>query len=109
MRPSPTRCGSAETNPTLSKASRALLATSAFLALLTAPVLAEITRIDVESTVVVANNADPGNAVGAYELITGRAYGAVDPSDPLNQIITDIEHAPRNADGLVEYDTKLSG
>ncbi|WP_157959887.1 alpha/beta hydrolase domain-containing protein [Devosia submarina] len=69
---------------------------------------AEITRIEITGTTIVSNGADRGNAVGDYELITGRAYGAVDPTDPLNAIITDIALAPRNAQGLVEYDTKFT-
>ena len=39
----------------------------------------------------------------AYEKLTGRFFGELDPKHPLNAIITDIEHAPRNARGLVEY------
>ena len=39
----------------------------------------------------------------AYEKLTGRFFGELDPRHPLNAIITDIEHAPRNARGLVEY------
>lgn len=69
---------------------------------------AEIIRIEIAGTTVVSNGADPGNGIGDYELITGRAYGAVDPTDPLNAIITDIEFAPRNAEGMVEYDTKFT-
>ena len=42
-------------------------------------------------------------AAGAYERILGRAFGELNPTLPLNAIITDIEHAPRNARGLVEY------
>jgi hypothetical protein len=38
-----------------------------------------------------------------YEKLTGRAYGEVDPRLPLNAIITDLDRAPRNARGLVEY------
>ena len=40
--------------------------------------------------------------VGQVEKITGRARIAVDPSDPRNAVIADIELAPTNADGLVE-------
>ena len=42
-------------------------------------------------------------AVGQYETIVGRATGEVDPSDPLNGIITDIQLAPRNGNGMVQY------
>ena len=41
--------------------------------------------------------------VGQYEKLRGRAFGEVDPSDPRNAIIADIELAPRNARGMVEY------
>jgi hypothetical protein len=42
-------------------------------------------------------------SVGQYETLTGVAHGEVDPKDPRNAIITDIELAPRNARGMVEY------
>src|SRR6266404_3459571 len=38
-----------------------------------------------------------------YETITGRAFGELDPNDPHNAVITDIQTAPRNANGNVEY------
>ena len=41
--------------------------------------------------------------VGPYEKLVGRVTGEVDPTDPGNVVITDIERAPRNADGMVEY------
>ena len=40
--------------------------------------------------------------VGAYEKITARAFGEVDPSLPGNALITDIQFAPRNTRGMVE-------
>src|SRR5262249_35164216 len=41
--------------------------------------------------------------IGQYEVIRGTAFGEVDPSNPQNAIITDIQFAPRNARGNVEY------
>src|SRR5262245_10685171 len=41
--------------------------------------------------------------VGAYEKITGRAFGEIDPNDPRNATITDLAFAPRNGAGMVEY------
>ena len=41
--------------------------------------------------------------VGTYEKIFARAYGEVDPSDRRNSLITDIDLAPRNSSGMVEY------
>jgi hypothetical protein len=42
-------------------------------------------------------------AVGQYERIQGTLSGAVDPANPRNAVIVDIEHAPRNPDGTVTY------
>src|SRR5262245_54284756 len=39
-----------------------------------------------------------GNA-GQYELLIGRAFGELDPKDPHNAVITDLQLAPRNARG----------
>jgi len=47
-------------------------------------------------------------SVGQYEQLDGIAYGEIDPADPLNSVIQDIELAPRNARGLVEYSTNVS-
>src|SRR5438093_5531452 len=41
--------------------------------------------------------------VGAYEKLRGKAYGEVDPADPRNALITDIQLAPRSANGKVLY------
>ena len=41
-------------------------------------------------------------SVGQYIKITARATIAVDPADPRNAVIADIDKAPRNARGLVE-------
>lgn len=38
-----------------------------------------------------------------YQSITGRAFGELDPADPKNALITDIELAPKNEWGKVEY------
>ena len=43
-----------------------------------------------------------------HERITGKAHGELDPADPKNAVITDIELAPRNARGKVEYVTTFS-
>ena len=44
-------------------------------------------------------------SVGPYQIVTGVANGAVDPTDPRNAIIQDIELAPLDSTGLVEYST----
>jgi hypothetical protein len=40
---------------------------------------------------------------GAYERLDGTAYMEVDPHDPLNAVIVNLDKAPRNARGMVEY------
>jgi hypothetical protein len=71
---------------------RATLAAAVIL-FLALPAEAEIKRLVVEHT----------EALDGYQKLTGRAYGEVDPRLPLNAIITDLEFAPRNARGMVEY------
>ena len=41
--------------------------------------------------------------VGQYEKIAGKAFGELDPKDPRNQVLVDLQLAPRNAGGKVEY------
>jgi alpha/beta hydrolase family protein len=45
--------------------------------------------------------------VGTFDKLVGTAFGEVDPRDPRNAIIQDIELAPRNARGMVEYSADL--
>jgi hypothetical protein len=70
--------------------------------LVAAPVRAEIVRIEVKSRAdVVAGKAF--GAAGPYEKLSGTIHFAVDPQNPANRIITDIDKAPRNAVGRVEF------
>lgn len=41
--------------------------------------------------------------VGQYEKIVGKVFGELDPKDPKNAIIVDLQLAPKNANGKVEY------
>ena len=63
---------------------------------------AAVTRVELVDRTDVAGGASYG-AAGPYECITARAYFAVDPKLPRNRIIADIDLAPRNAEGLVEF------
>jgi hypothetical protein len=54
------------------------------------------------STAVAFSGAAFGT-VGTYEVITGTFTGKVDPDDPHNSVIVDIENGPRNPDGTVSY------
>ena len=72
------------------------------LLLVAAPVHAEIVRIEVKSRAdVLAGKAFA--AVGPYEKLSGTIYFAIDPQNPANRIITDLERAPRNGNGRVEF------
>lgn len=73
---------------------RAALAVAASLGL-ALPAQARITRLVVERT----ESLDKDG----YQKLTGHAYGELDPKLPLNAVVTDLEFAPRNARGMVEY------
>ena len=72
------------------------------LLLVVASASAEVVRIEVTSRADVADGTLYGLA-GAFERIEGTIYFAIDPTNPANRIITDIDFAPRNADGKVEF------
>jgi hypothetical protein len=64
---------------------------------------AQVTRVVVDSVVSPAFGGASYGAIGQYETIAGRAYGELDPNDRRNRVITDLQRAPRNARGRVEY------
>ena len=66
------------------------------------PADARITQIQINSRALAFGGASFGS-VGQYETLRGVGFGEVDPNDPLNEVITDIKLAPRNARGMVEY------
>ena len=76
------------------------------LAVAVSPAHARLTRLEIEKREVVANGQAFGNA-GAYEKLTGRAYFEVDPAHRRNKTITDIELAPLNERGRVEFSADM--
>src|SRR5579862_3927331 len=74
--------------------------------LLAANVRAEVTKVVISSRQDVLNGKSFGNT-GAYEKLTGKVYFAVDPNNPHNKIIADLDKAPRNAQGKVEFSADL--
>ena len=64
---------------------------------------ARITRIEITHVESPTFEGRSFGRVGPYEKLRGKAYGEVDPTDPRNALITDIENAPRHANGMVEY------
>src|ERR1700730_16074873 len=83
---------------------RLLLRGCASLALIaaTAGAQARVTRIEITKQEPFAAGQTFGN-VGAYEKVVGRFRGELDPKSPLNAAIVDLDRAPRNAGGMVEY------
>src|SRR5687767_8959765 len=65
---------------------------------------ARVTRFVVEERTPLAAGVEWGSA-GAYEKLLGTAIMEVDPGDPLNAVIININKAPRNARGMVEFST----
>ena len=78
----------------------------AVLPILVASLYAEVVRIDIQSRSDVLGGRAFGLA-GSYEKLTGKVYFAVDPSNAINRIIADIDKAPRNAQGKVEFSSDL--
>jgi hypothetical protein len=91
------------TNPSTRAAWLAAALTGAFGALFALSGHAAVTRIVVDNVTSPAFDGATYGEIGQYETIEGRAFGELDPSDPRNAIVTDIELAPRNANGNVEY------
>jgi Alpha/beta hydrolase domain len=63
---------------------------------------ARVTRIEISRREPFASGQAFGN-VGTYERIIGRFHGELDPAHGLNAGIVDLDKAPRNAGGKVEY------
>jgi hypothetical protein len=67
---------------------------------------ARITKImitSVESPTFGGTAFGTNGSVGAYQKLRGVAFGEVDPADPQNALLTDIELAPRTVAGKVAY------
>ena len=61
-----------------------------------------ITRIAIERReLFAAGHEFP--VTGAYEKLVGKAYGEVDPKSRFNKILINLNKAPRNRNGRVEY------
>lgn len=84
-----------------------VIALGLMLALVPALTHAEVKRIEITSRTDVQNGAAFGNT-GAYEKLTGKVFFAVDPANPRNKVIADVDKAPRNARGEVEFSADLS-
>ena len=66
---------------------------------------ARITEINVQKVEPFAGNAAFGKT-GAYERVWGIAKGELDPADPRNKAIVNLDKAPRNGQGKVPYEVE---
>ena len=71
-------------------------------ALAAPPADARVVRIEVERTTPYAGGKEFGDA-GQFERLDGTVYLEVDPEDPLNAVIVNLDRAPRNERGMVEF------
>lgn len=78
------------------------------LAMLAAsPAQSEVTRFEILHRENAALGGRSFGARGQAEKITARATIALDPANPRNAVIADLDRAPRNADGRVEATTEV--
>ena len=84
---------------------RTTLGVAIVAALLTCapPALAKVVRIVIDTKVSPAFGGAPFGTAGQYETLAGRVFGELDPFDKHDKIINDLELAPRNSRGKVEY------
>src|SRR5580700_7575426 len=67
---------------------------------------AHVTRVEIISRTDIQDGRAFGLA-GGYEKIVGRVYFAVSPDNLHNKLIVDLDKAPRNAQGEVEFSADL--
>src|SRR5688572_18860556 len=67
------------------------------------PAIARLTSITVTAVEPLASGAAFGEA-GAYERVKGTFKGEIDPADARNRVIVNLDKAPRNSAGRVEYE-----
>jgi hypothetical protein len=67
---------------------------------------AEVSRVEIASRRDLAGGRSFGS-VGAYERMSGKIYFLIDPANKRNQVIADLDKAPRNAAGKIELSADL--
>lgn len=81
---------------------RLIFSLLAALACASATAQAKVTRLEITSRLDVAGGKAFG-AAGPYEKLAGKLYFEADPAAARNRQIVDLDLAPRNAHGLVEF------
>jgi len=90
--------------PAMRRVAAALL--PSLLTFASLPVSARVSRVDVVTRSDVAGGKAFGD-VGPYEKLVGRVYFAVRPEAKQNRRVVDLDKAPRNAQGEVEFSADL--
>lgn len=78
----------------------------ALLALYAVSCFGALDYIELSDRTDVLGGRSLGNA-GPYERLVGKAYFQVDPANPANAIIVDVDKAPRNDKGMVTFSSDL--
>src|SRR6185503_17587597 len=79
-----------------------VLRATLLMVLAAAPLSADVVRIEMQTRSDLAGGQAFG-AAGAYEKLAGKIFFAVDPTLAANRIVADLDKAPRNASGKVEF------
>ena len=64
---------------------------------------ARVTRVEIDKVESPSFDGRRFGTVGQYETLLGRVFAELNPSDPHNAVIVNLDRAPRNARGMVEY------
>lgn len=65
-----------------------------------------VRRVEVDGVELAFEGREFGD-VGQYEWVDGRLFAELDPADPHNAIIVNLDKAPLNAEGRVEYSVEF--
>ena len=87
----------------MTRFSPAVFVAAAVTLLLPVDAPAQITQIDVQVVESPALDGQRFGQIGQYERLRGVFHGEVDPDDPRHQDIVNLDRAPRNRSGKVEY------
>ncbi len=74
--------------------------------LLCVPIKGEVKGIEILSRYLFADGKT-FSSVGSYEVLKGRLVFEVDPRHPANSAVVDLEYAPKNARGWVEFSAEF--
>src|SRR5881628_379521 len=83
-------------------------AVSSMLVLFLVPALvsAEVSRVEMTSRRDAAGGRSFGPA-GVYERLAGKIYFLIDPANKRNQVVADLDKAPKNSAGKIEMSADL--